>query len=243
MAITILNPARFNDDGGVGGRQFIRAAFFDEGYGVSTSFFAYRQGGGIVPATSAFDIIGAGTAGDPLRMSQFSGFVVPNLGTPSISNKSTTAVGAGYDSGSATASIQHIFYADKTYEIIAAALGLPAVEPPADGATLSGDRGLMADWLIGGTASDFSMKWTTTGTVPDVRKIGGVTRAQNTYFPLVGDGVGIAAEFSINVNQFGVGETSKAASIVISIAKTSDLSTVLDTATLNMDIQATVILT
>ena len=77
MAVTILNPARFNDDGGVGGRQYIRAAFFDEGYGVSESFKAYAQGAGIVPATSEFNIIGAGTAGDPLRMSQFSGFVVP----------------------------------------------------------------------------------------------------------------------------------------------------------------------
>jgi len=78
MAVTIVNPARFNDDG-LGTRRFIRAAFFDEGYGVSTSFLAYRQGGGIVPATSAFDAIGAGTAGDPLRMSQFSGFTVPSL--------------------------------------------------------------------------------------------------------------------------------------------------------------------
>lgn len=78
MAVTILNPARFNDDGGLGTRRFIRTAFFDEGYGVSSSFYAYRQGGGIVPATSAFDIIGAGTPEDPLRMSQFSGFVVPS---------------------------------------------------------------------------------------------------------------------------------------------------------------------
>lgn len=78
MAVTIVNPARFNDDG-LGTRRFIRAAFFDEGYGVSTSFKAYAQGAGIVPATAAFDGIGAGTAGDPLRMSQFSGFVVPSL--------------------------------------------------------------------------------------------------------------------------------------------------------------------
>jgi hypothetical protein len=79
MAVTILNPARFNGDGGVGGRQFIRAAFSDEGYGSSTSFFAYRRGGGIVPDTAAFSGIGLGTAGSPLRMSQFSGFVVPSL--------------------------------------------------------------------------------------------------------------------------------------------------------------------
>ena len=90
MAVTIVNPARFNDDG-LGTRRFIRAAFFDEGYGSSTSFFAYRQGGGIVPATSAFDVIGAGTAGDPLRMSQFSGFTVPSPVVISIANDTITA--------------------------------------------------------------------------------------------------------------------------------------------------------
>ena len=97
MAVTILNPARFNDDGGVGGRQYIRAAFFDEGYGVSTSFKAYAQGAGIVPATSAFDVIGAGTAGDPLRMSQFNGFVVPSLAffTTSLTEGSQGTYGNG----------------------------------------------------------------------------------------------------------------------------------------------------
>ena len=97
MAITILNPARFNDDGGVGGRQYIRAAFFDEGYGVSESFKAYAQGAGIVPATSAFDVIGAGTVGDPLRMSQFSGFVVPSLAffTTSLTEGSQGTYGNG----------------------------------------------------------------------------------------------------------------------------------------------------
>lgn len=70
MPTTISNPASFSS---------VRTAFNTEGYGISSSFFAYRQGGGIVPATSGFDIIGAGTVGDPLRMSQFSGFVVPSL--------------------------------------------------------------------------------------------------------------------------------------------------------------------
>ena len=69
MATTISNPASFNS---------IRSAFSAEGYGSSTSFFAYRQGGGIVPSTSAFDVIGAGTSGDPLKISQFNGFVVPS---------------------------------------------------------------------------------------------------------------------------------------------------------------------
>lgn len=80
MAITILNPARFNDDGGLGTRRFVRAAFFDEGYGVSNRLSAYAQGAGIVPATAAFNQIGAGTVGDPLRLSQFSNFTVPSLG-------------------------------------------------------------------------------------------------------------------------------------------------------------------
>lgn len=83
MAVTILNPARFTNDP-AGSRRMIRTAFFDEGYGVSGSFKDYRQGGPIVPATSAFDVIGAGTVGDPLRMSQFSGFTVPSQATVAI---------------------------------------------------------------------------------------------------------------------------------------------------------------
>jgi hypothetical protein len=69
---TISNPASFSS---------VRTAFNTEGYGISTSFFAYRQGGGIVPATSGFNAIGAGTSGDPLRMTQFNGFTVPSLVT------------------------------------------------------------------------------------------------------------------------------------------------------------------
>jgi hypothetical protein len=72
MPTTVSTPASFSS---------VRTAFNTEGYGISTSFFAYRQGGGIVPATSGFNAIGAGTAGDPLRMSQFSGFTVPSLVT------------------------------------------------------------------------------------------------------------------------------------------------------------------
>ena len=77
MPTTISNPARFSS---------VRTAFNAEGYGISTSFFAYRQGGGIVPATSGFNAIGAGTAGDPLRLSQFNGFTVPSLDVVSIAN-------------------------------------------------------------------------------------------------------------------------------------------------------------
>ena len=77
MATTISNPASFSS---------VRTAFNAEGYGISTSFFAYRQGGGIVPATSGFNAIGAGTGGDPLQLSQFSGFSVPSPVVISIAN-------------------------------------------------------------------------------------------------------------------------------------------------------------
>lgn len=70
MPTVISNPATFSS---------VRSAFSTEGYGTSTSFYAYRQGGGIVPATSGFNVIGAGTSGDPLILSQFSGFAVPSL--------------------------------------------------------------------------------------------------------------------------------------------------------------------
>jgi hypothetical protein len=67
----ISNPASFTS---------VRNAFQTRGYGaVNNSLLAYRQGGGIVPSSSAFDGIGAGTSGDPLRLSQFSGFSVPDL--------------------------------------------------------------------------------------------------------------------------------------------------------------------
>jgi hypothetical protein len=67
----ISNPASFTS---------VRSAFQTRGYGTANnSLLAYRQGGGIVPSSSSFDAIGAGTAGDPLRLSQFSGFSVPDL--------------------------------------------------------------------------------------------------------------------------------------------------------------------
>ena len=77
MPTTISNPASFSS---------VRTAFNTEGYGISTSFFAYRQGGGIVPATSGFNAIGAGTSGDPLQLTQFNGFTVPSSDVISIAN-------------------------------------------------------------------------------------------------------------------------------------------------------------
>lgn len=70
MPTVISSPASFSS---------VRTAFNTHGYGISTSLFAYRQGGGIVPSSSTFNAIGAGTAGDPLQLSQFNGFSVPDL--------------------------------------------------------------------------------------------------------------------------------------------------------------------
>lgn len=70
----------------------VRSAFNTEGYGngVSNSFLAYRQGGGIVPFTPPFNSIGAATPGDDLRLSQFNGFTVPGV-IASLSNHSASA--------------------------------------------------------------------------------------------------------------------------------------------------------
>lgn len=70
MPTVISSPASFSS---------VRNAFNTHGYGISNSLLAYRQGGGIVPSSSTFDGIGAGTAGDTLRLGQFSGFSVPEL--------------------------------------------------------------------------------------------------------------------------------------------------------------------
>ena len=93
MATTIVsNPTRFGA-GATGPAGSVRFAFFNEGYTRTGSelpgdpvpnpplnLFAFREGGGIVLASgTTFDAIGAGTVGDPLRLSQFSGFTVPPL--------------------------------------------------------------------------------------------------------------------------------------------------------------------
>ena len=221
MPTSVSNPASFSS---------VRTAFNTEGYGISTSFYAYRQGGGIVPASSGFNVIGAGTGGDPLQLTQFNGFSVPSA--VDISNKSSNAYGRAYDSGSASASIIHYFYSDKTYYIQPSASGLPD-----DSSYTTGDGGPQSNWLLGGSAADFSMKYTYTGNAPLV-DIGGTLRAAGSYFPLTASG--IVASINLGVNQFGVGTNGKASTVTISIARTADTSTVLDTAVLTMSVDATV---
>ena len=68
----------------------VRFAYFNERYtetyteipgeplpAAPSNLNAYRRGGGFVPDTAAPATLGAGTEGDPLQLSQFSGFTVP----------------------------------------------------------------------------------------------------------------------------------------------------------------------
>ena len=237
MSIVILDPARFNNDGGLGTRRFVRAAFNDEGWGSNTSFKEYRQGGSVIPAGIAtFDTIGAATAGDPLGLKQFSNFTVPSAVV--INNKSTSATASAYDSGSASASIIHYFYSNKTYEIVVSAEGFPDA-----GSVLSGDGGAQSNWLLSPATSsivvaDFSMKYTYTGIAPLVQ-IGATNFASvNTWYALSGSGT--IASINLGVNQFGQGNDSESSTVTISVAKTDNLSKVLDTATLSMSVAAIV---
>lgn len=76
MATTISNPASFSS---------VRSAFNAEDYGISSSLYAYRFGGGIVPGFNTGDdypylfSVGDGTSGNPLKLSQFSGLTVPTM--------------------------------------------------------------------------------------------------------------------------------------------------------------------
>ena len=83
MPTSISSPASFSS---------VRSAFNAEGYGISTSLFAYRKGGGIVPNTSQFNPIG----GSPLQLSQFNGFSVPSQAPPvNITDRTLTRQGNG----------------------------------------------------------------------------------------------------------------------------------------------------
>lgn len=116
------NPTTFGA-GAAGPAGSVRFAFFNEGYTRTGSelpgdpvpnpplnLFAFREGGGIVPASgTTFDTIGAGTLEDPLRLSQFSGFTVPSpTGTVYMEAVSLNASNQEYNDqpGSALAGVR-----------------------------------------------------------------------------------------------------------------------------------------
>jgi hypothetical protein len=155
-------------------------------------------------------------------------------GTPNISNKTSAAYGLAYDSGSADASIIHYFYFDKTYFIDVSSSGFPD-----NSSYTTGDTGTQTDWLSGGTTSDFSMKYTYTGNAPLVQ-IGATNFASTNTWYVMADNAGTAASFILNSVQSGVGSAGESSAVTISIARTSDTSTVLDTALLSMTTSASV---
>jgi hypothetical protein len=115
MATTISNPASLSS---------VRFAFFSEGYTDTGSEIpgeprppapanlnAYRRGGGFVPNTPAFSAIATGVGDDLLKLSQYSGFTVPNAvqpGTVYLEAVSISAITQEYNNqaGSALAGVR-----------------------------------------------------------------------------------------------------------------------------------------
>ena len=156
MPTSISNPASFSS---------VRTAFNTEGYGISNSLFAYRQGGGIVPATAPFNAIGAGTAGDPLQLSQFSGFSVPSIVVDTVFIEDLdlyASVGAVFN-GTAFTSL--IFNTDGTlgYYLYLLNSGTGRSTSIYQGATTIASGGISLTglvsgmWKLSGNASDYEI--------------------------------------------------------------------------------------
>lgn len=178
MTTTISNPATFSS---------VRSAFNTEGYGISTSLYAYRQGGSIVPATSAFNVIGAGTAGDPLRLSQFSGFTVPSQATVYVDSLSVDASVGNVFNGEAECAVFFNNNGTLTYSLYAVGadpgryLIVQGVNGPSPvGVYAQGETSLNGTlpgmWLTGGSASDYEIYITTSGSIADYTTVIGATR-------------------------------------------------------------------
>jgi hypothetical protein len=246
MATTISNPATFSS---------VRNAFNTEGYGTSTSFFAYRQGGGIVPATSAFNQIGAGTAGDPLQLSQFSNFTVParlQTITAHTVNTSRDAVGAYvYNSSQATSEI-YVSTDGKIYgrgstqwtQSFVSASGFILIDnsdywadlPPPNNPGTDPGPVILQSWLLGTGASDYSCRATILAgsTSPD-----GLKKFRYGTF---GSWLAITENrsWAISVNSFMAFQESPPdvqsmeLYFTLEFAKSNDLNTILGSATMTL---------
>jgi hypothetical protein len=236
MATSISTPASFSS---------VRTAFNAEGYGISDSLFAYRQGGGIVPATTPFDGIGAGTVGDPLQLSQFSGFSVPSLVTEvvNITNHSVFAERTGYGS---SASSSFVRLALQTGGALAL-LGSTAYNPSftGDGSIFIDGQEFFADdlpgsssgnilpvneWLQSGTPNLYSARATiVSGNAPNNVR----TFRDGTFGSWVA--ISTAPEWSLTTNtSAGQGLIAITLVFTLDIALTSDLSTILDSSTITL---------
>ena len=181
MPTSISNPASFSS---------VRTAFNTEGYGISNSLFAYRQGGGIVPATSPFNAIGAGTVGDPLQLSQFSGFSVPSIVVDTVFIEDLdlyASVGAVFN-GTAYTGLTFNTSGTLSYNLYVLNSGTGRNVTISKGATviatnslsLSGDVAGM--WKLSGNASDYEIFITKSGVWTNI------TGASNNTWTNMGTG-------------------------------------------------------
>ncbi len=217
MPTTISNPASFSS---------VRNAFNTEGYGISTSFFTYRQGGGIVPSTSAFNVIGAGTGGDPLQLTQFNGFTVPSQLAVSLGNHSIDAIADDVSSVSCT--VYFILDSDGTakFDFGSTAAGALAT---IDGTPNQGTGVYsLEQWLDGGLNSDIAVIVTNSGSA----LLAG-SSALGSYLNL-----GTTRQWALQATQSSPGSLTKACTLSISLVQATNTSNVLDTATVTIQVQA-----
>jgi hypothetical protein len=235
MPSVISNPASFSS---------VRTAFNAEGYGISDSFFAYRQGGGIVPATSPFNGIGAGTVGDPLQLSQFNGFSVPSFEIINISNHNVYTQRIAYGDGQSSALSQLTLSSTGTLSLLGSTAYFPLFQ--VEGSILingndyfnntlagstSGQVAQSNQWLQSGTASLYSARATIIS--------GGTTSGSNeTLTGTYGSWQALTSTrtFGVECNT-NTGTRNGALSVVftLDIALTSNLSNILDTATITLE--------
>lgn len=208
MATTISNPASFSS---------VRTAFNAEGYGISTSFFAYRQGGGIVPATSGFNAIGAGTGGDPLQLTQFNGFTVPSPIQVNVTDQYFFAGSGGFESA----------FADSRYGL--SNLGNAFYEITGD--TSTGQLNIPGEWLVSGNGALVSVKATILSQSIGVEST--LSGTFGTWLPMTGEYVW---SLQSSLGRFDSADSSDV-TFRIDLALTSDTSTILDTANIQLAVQ------
>jgi hypothetical protein len=220
MPTSISNPASFSS---------VRTAFNTEGYGISNSLFAYRQGGGIVPATSPFNAIGAGTAGDPLQLSQFSGFSVPSLG-PTVSLFDYTleaySIMLSGEGGSSTAAIRLNTDGSTVFRATFGAFD-SEIHVYVDNIEVgtSGGNYSLGNWLTSGNAGDVSV-YAVKG-IGDALGVG--SSATDEWLPLT-----TQREWNVRAPRSS-GTVTRYTPITLTFAPTTNTSNVLDTATIYLN--------
>jgi hypothetical protein len=234
MPSIISNPASFSS---------VRTAFNAEGYGISDSFFAYRQGGGIVPATSPFNGIGAGTVGDPLQLSQFNGFSVPSFEIINISNHNVYTQRIAYGDGQSSALSQLTLSSTGVLSLLGSTAYFPLFQ--VEGSILingteyfdntiagstSGQVAQYSQWLASGTASLYSARATIlSGGTPGLNRVR--TGTYGSWQALTS-----TRTFSVECNtNTGSRSNSLAVTFTLDIALTSNLSNILNTCTIYLE--------